>query len=139
MATDQERQAYIDNWASGLGDDLPTPSAILLHKVMAKYDLDVEMAYSGMTAKIQQGPLDAKTLQLLYVLGYTIRGFRQENIAWHVRAALRAGATAEEVLHALELVLSIDGVVPFMRGVEAWVEATGAEGIEPTNPIPPRT
>jgi len=135
VPTDEERQEYIDEWASGLGDAIPTPSAVQLHKLMAKYDLDVEKGFTSFRSAIEAGPLDNKTRELLFVIGYTIRGFKQQNIEWHISAALRAGATPEEILHALELLIMIDGVIPFMRGLDAWAEVTGLEGIEPTHPI----
>jgi 4-carboxymuconolactone decarboxylase len=132
VTTHEERQSYIDAFAERIKESPPTPRAVRVHKLLAAYDLDVERANSELNQSIVgAGPLDPKTIELLFVLGYTVRGFEQQHIAWHTRAALRAGASPEEVLHALELVLLIAGVVPFMRGVEAWAEVTGAEGIEP--------
>jgi 4-carboxymuconolactone decarboxylase len=133
MPTDEERQAYIDKWAAGLGDDVPTPSAVRLHKLMAKHDLGVEIGFTDLRDQIKEGPLDAKTVELLYIIGYTIRGFDQKHLVWHTKAALRAGATPEEILHAIEILIFIDGIIPFMRALEAWADVTGAEGIEPSS------
>jgi 4-carboxymuconolactone decarboxylase len=135
MSTDAERQEYIDGFAERIKDNPPTDRAVRIHKLLAKYDLGVEKANSELNRQIVAGgPLDDKTKELLFVLGYTVRGFDQQHIAWHTRAALRAGASPEEILQALELSILMSGVVPFMKGVEAWADATGAEGIEPTVP-----
>jgi 4-carboxymuconolactone decarboxylase len=129
MATGTESQDYIDEMALQAGFVLD------FHKVMAKHDVGVLKAINQLRREIRSGPyLDPKTQELLYVLGYTAAGFAKEHLAWHVRAALAAGASPEEILHALELVLLIAGVVPFMRGVEAWADVTGAQGMEPTVP-----
>jgi 4-carboxymuconolactone decarboxylase len=133
MPTDEERQAYINKYMESIKDNPPTPDAVKLHKLLAKYDLDVEIGFGDYRTNIQSGPLDAKTMELIYVIGYTIRGYSPKNIGWHMRQAVAAGATPEEILNALELLLLIDGVVPFMRAVEVWAEVTGVEGIEPTN------
>jgi 4-carboxymuconolactone decarboxylase len=136
MTTDAERQSYIDDFAERIKGNSPTPRAVRIHKLLAKYDLDVEKANSELNRRIVTGgPLDDKTKELLFVLGYTIRGFESQHIAWHTRAALAAGASPEEILQALELSILMAGVVPFMRGVEAWAEVTGAQGIEPTVPV----
>jgi 4-carboxymuconolactone decarboxylase len=129
MTADVESQEYIDQMALRAGFVLD------FHKIMAKHDVGVLKAINDLRSEIRAGSqLDDKTQELLYVLGYTVAGFAKDHLAWHTRAALEAGASPEEILHALELVLLIAGVVPFMRGVEAWADVTGAEGIEPTVP-----
>lgn len=50
----------------------------------------------------------------------------------HVRAAIDAGATPQEVLEALELTLPEAGIVAFQAGFEAWREVVGLVGMEPS-------
>lgn len=133
--TPDERQAYIDAWAERNRENPPTPRARLVHKVLAEYDLGFEKAMSEVGKQAHAGTLDNKVKELLFVVGYTAQGFEKQHIAWHTQAALRAGATPEEVLEALKVVFTVAGVIPFTRGVEAWAEVTGAKGIEPTEPL----
>jgi 4-carboxymuconolactone decarboxylase len=42
------------------------------------------------------------------------------------------GATAEDVLEAIEIALPEAGVVAFQAGFEAWSEVVGINGIEPS-------
>ena len=50
----------------------------------------------------------------------------------HIRAAMQHGATAEDVLEAIEIALPEAGVVAFQAGFEAWREVVGVTGIEPS-------
>jgi 4-carboxymuconolactone decarboxylase len=46
--------------------------------------------------------------------------------------ALAEGASAQEVLEAIEITLPEAGIVAFQDGFEAWREVVDADGLEPT-------
>ncbi|MCA1989847.1 MAG: carboxymuconolactone decarboxylase family protein [Desulfarculus sp.] len=68
----------------------------------------------------QQGPLDAKTLQLLQLAGAVAT--RSEGAAHsHARRALEAGATPTEIRHAVIALTSTVGFPTIAAGL-SWVE-----------------
>ena len=71
----------------------------------------------GRTAK-QAGPLDEKTAQLIQIAAAA--GIRSEgSVHSHTRRALEAGATPEEIRHALILLTSTIGF-PGVAAALAW-------------------
>jgi len=76
------------------------------------------------------GPLDKKT-QNLIKLGIAIGANAKGAVRSHARKALAAGATKEEITHAVLLAITTTGF-PNMMAAMAWVEAvleeSGAEG-----------
>ena len=54
-----------------------------------------------------------------------------DHIKLHVDAALKAGATKEEILETLELTFLPDGAISFTRGFDAWKEVVIPQKIEP--------
>ena len=128
MATQEEKQAYIDEMAKKRGYVLD------YHKVMAAQDFEVLQAANGIVdaAYLKQRTLDRKTKELIFVVSLTVMRASKGHIKSHINAALEAGATEEEVLEAIEISIPEAGIVAFQTGFEAWREVTGAEGIEPT-------
>ena len=51
----------------------------------------------------------------------------------HIRTALKEGATAQEILEALETVALPMGMLAFRRGIQAWANEVGLEPIEPSS------
>ncbi|MGH8869224.1 MAG: carboxymuconolactone decarboxylase family protein [Actinomycetes bacterium] len=123
----EDAQEYVDTMARERGYVLD------YHKVMAKHDFDVLQAANGLISAtyLQQRRLDRRTKELLFVLSLTVLRAGKGHIASHIRAALDHGASAEEVLEAIELALPEAGVVAFQAGFEAWREVVGADGLEP--------
>lgn len=68
MATQDEKQTYIDQMASKRGYVLD------YHKVMAEQDYDVLQAANGLVdaAYLSQRTLDRKTKELLFILSLTV-------------------------------------------------------------------
>ncbi len=127
MATQEEKQAYIDEMAKKRGYVLD------YHKVMAAQDFEVLQAANGIVdaAYLKQRTLDRKTKELIFVVSLTVMRASKGHIKSHINAALEAGATEEEVLEAIEISIPEAGIVAFQTGFEAWREVVGAEGIEP--------
>ncbi len=128
MATQEEKQAYIDEMAKKRGYVLD------YHKVMAAQDFEVLQAANGIVdaAYLKQRTLDRKTKELIFVVSLTVMRASKGHIKSHINAALEAGATEEEVLEAIEISIPEAGIVAFQTGFEAWREVVGAESIEPT-------
>ncbi len=128
MATDDERQAYIDAMARARGYVLD------YHKVMAKADFETLMAANALIESVylRQRALDRRTKELIFITTLTVMRAGKGHIQSHIRAALDLGVTPQEILEAIEITLPEAGVVAFQVGFEAWREIVGAEGIEPT-------
>lgn len=128
MGNQDEKQAYIDDMVKRRGYVLD------YHKVMVENDLEFMKAADGVVhaAYLEERLLDRKTKELIFVATLTVMGSAKEHIQSHVRAALKVGASAEEVLEAIEITMPEAGVVAFQHGVEAWQEVVGAKGIEPS-------
>ncbi len=128
MATEAEKQAYVDEMAQKRGYVLD------YHKVMAEQDFEVLQAANGLVnaAYLKERTLDRKTKELIFIVSLTVMRASKGHIQSHIRVALDLGLTKEEILEAIEITLPEAGVVVFQEGFEAWREVTGAEGIEPT-------
>ncbi len=72
------------------------------------------------TEALEAGPLDAKTRELVK-LGICFGAAMEGAAHSHVRRALEAGATAEELKHAALLVLTTLGFPNMMKNL-IWVE-----------------
>ena len=128
MATDEEKQAYIDDMARRRGYVLG------YHKGMAEADFDVLKAADALIGAVYttQRRLDRKTKELIFCASLTVMRAGKGQLQSHIRAAMRHGATAEEVLEAIEIALPEAGVVAFQAGFDAWREVVGVAGIEPS-------
>jgi 4-carboxymuconolactone decarboxylase len=128
MSTREEKQAYIDEMVRKRGYVLD------YHKVMTKYDFEVLQAANGLVeaAYLKERTLDRKTKELIFIASLTAMRASKGHIQSHIRVALDLGVSEQEILEAIEIALPEAGVVAFQEGFEAWREAVGAEGIEPT-------
>jgi AhpD family alkylhydroperoxidase len=73
------------------------------------------------TAAAEDGPLDAKTRELIK-LGMTAASRSESALHSHIHRALEAGATPDEIRHALILGVTTLGF-PAMMTALAWAEA----------------
>src|ERR687897_2057013 len=128
MATQEEKQAYVDEMAEKRGYVLD------YHKVMAAQDFEVLQAANGLieAAYLKERRLDRKTKELIFIVSLTVMRASKGHIASHIRVALDLGLSEEEILEAMEIAIPEAGIVAFQAGFEAWREVTGAEGIEPS-------
>jgi len=128
MATQEEKQAYIDDMARRRGYILG------YHKGMAAADFEVLKAADALVGAVYttQRHLDRKTKELVFCATLTVMRAGKGQLQSHIRAALQHGASPEEVLEAIEIALPEAGVVAFQAGFEAWREVVGVEGIEPS-------
>lgn len=126
-------QAYVDAMVAKRGYVLD------YHKYMAANDFEVLQATNRLVeaAYLKPRTLDRKTKELLFILSLTVMRADRHHIASHIRVALEAGASPEEILEAIEIALPEAGVVAFQHGFDVWCEVTGASAIEPT--VSPKT
>ena len=128
MATQEEKQAYVDDMARKRG------YVLKFHKVMAKQDFDALQATNNLVeaAYLKERRLDRKTKELIFIVSLTVMRASKGHIASHIRVALDLGLSKEEILEAMEIAIPEAGIVAFQTGFEAWHEVTGVDGIEPT-------
>ncbi|MBI2166599.1 MAG: carboxymuconolactone decarboxylase family protein [Chloroflexi bacterium] len=123
----KEQQDYIQRIYQNRGYVLD------FHKVMVAedfewvklYDPFVRYTYTG------QRTLDRKTKELLQIVALAAKQAGAEHIKLHVKEALTAGATKQEILEALQCVVMVLGGVSFNMGIQAWAEGVGASRVEP--------
>ena len=129
-----DAQQYVDRIAEARG------SVPEFHLVMAKHDFPVLTATDDLTktAVLSRRSLDPRTKELLFVVALVALRGDPADTAMHIRAAQRAGASATDVLEALEMLIPLGGVIPFKEGLRVWCEATGSTGLE-ASPAPVTT
>ena len=123
-----EEQEYIDDMARRRGYVLD------YHKVMVNQDVTFMKAVDGLVqaAYLEPRSLDRKTKELIFIVSLTVLRAERPHITSHIRAALTAGATPEEILEAIEIACPEAGVVAFQWGLDAWREVVEPQGIEPS-------
>lgn len=128
MATQEEKQAYIDDMARRRG------YVLAYHKGMAAADFDVLKAADALIGAVYttQRSLDRKTKELIFCATLTVMRASKGQLQSHIRAAMQHGASPEEVLEAIEIALPEAGVVAFQAGFDAWRKVVGVEEITPS-------
>ena len=92
MATQEEKQAYIDAMARERGYVLD------YHKVMVQQDLEFMEAANNIVdaAYLKQRRLDRKTKELIFIVSLAILRAGKEHIQSHIRVALELGLTPHQ-------------------------------------------
>ncbi len=100
--------------------------------ILARHDPAVlatlEKIPQAMTASGRS--LDAKTRELVTIVMLTTLRGDPAAIRHHVREAVAQGASKQEILEAIELVITPAGMPVFEHGLMAWADALGEEGLE---------
>ena len=92
-----------------------------MHNIMAaqdpvwfeKYNDFIHATYTG------ERTLDRKTKELIQITVEAALKADMEQIQAHVKVALQVGATATEILEALQCVVAPMGAIAFRRGLQA--------------------
>lgn len=92
-----------------------------------------EAWFSMMKAWRRDGPIPAKYKEMMILLGSCMK-HQDMAIRTHMRKAIRLGATEEELLNLMEIVLLSGGGVAFVKGVGILMELTGAHEGMPDSP-----
>ena len=98
-----------------------------MHKIMVEADMDWVKAYDPFVTATYTGQrtLDRKTKELLQIVVEAALRADVDQIQAHVKVAMDNGATAVEILEALEAVAMPMGMLAFRRGLQAWAAAVG--------------
>ena len=98
-----------------------------LHHVLSEHDPDALSAYEGMMRALYLSDrrLDGRTKELIYVAVLIAFAASEEHIRAHMERARREGATAEDVLEAIELLVPAAGVARASVGFEIWRKVFG--------------
>lgn len=75
--------------------------------------------------------LDGKTKELITIVAMTTLKAPDYALKDHMRKALTCGASKEEILEAIELIIPVVGMPTFEHGLMAWAEVVGAKGLDP--------
>lgn len=125
MAT-EEAKAFLEQTQQSRGYSLE------MHRIMATEDMEWAKKYNEFIEATYTGQrlLDRKTKELLQIVVEAALRADVEQIQAHVRVALREGATAREILEALQAVIMPMGALAFRRGLQAWAAETGKQPTE---------
>jgi 4-carboxymuconolactone decarboxylase len=101
--------------------------------VLEKYDATILEAVQSLNRVVhdEQRVLSPRLKELLTVVILTTLKAPEDSIKHHIRAAIAAGATQEEVLEAIELIVTPAGLPIFEHGLMAWADVTNAKGVDP--------
>ena len=115
----EEQKGYLRQMAKTRGYVLD------YHKVLVAEDLPFMRAVNDLLAVSYTGRrrLDRKTKELVFIAVLTALGAGKEHIKAHIEVAKREGATKEEVLELLEMLIMPCGAPKFMLGYEVWAES----------------
>ena len=127
-----EAQDYLDEMYKMRGYVLD------FHKVLAAEDLTFLKAFNPIVESAYTPRLlDRKTKELIMSAVLAAVKANTNHIKSHLEQAMAHGATKEEALQAMELVLAPAGVPSFMLALQAWSELANPKRLEPT-PLPKR-
>ena len=119
----EEAQRFLEQTGANRGYTLE------MHRIMAEADLEWAQKYNAFIEATYTGQrtLDRKTKELLQIVVEAALRADVEQIQAHVRVALQEGATAREILEALQAVIAPMGALAFRRGLQAWAAETGVD------------
>ena len=103
------------------------------HKVLAAEDEAFLRALNDFVAIAQtrQRTMKPKIKEFAMLAALVAVGSAKNHIKAHIEVAKREGASKEEVLELLELLVPLLGMPRFMLGYEAWKECFEVERVEP--------
>lgn len=115
MSEDDDRK-LLDRWIGVLHRHDPEIADVVAEIPAATYE--------------RQRLLDTRTKELVTIVMLTALKGSGAAIRHHVRQAIDCGATKEEILEAIELVITPAGLPAFEHGLLAWADALDEKGLE---------
>jgi 4-carboxymuconolactone decarboxylase len=102
-------------------------------KVLKAYDPEVLEIIERVPDEVylRERSLDGKTKELITIVAMTTLKAPEYALKDHIRKALAFGATKEEILESIELIIPVTGMPTFEHGLMAWADVVGAEGLDP--------
>ncbi len=122
MSPQDDPDRLLDSVSRARGYSLP------LHEVLAKNDPKALAGYEQMMRALylSDRQLDGKTKELVYVAVLVALGAGSQHIVAHMEKAMREGATKEDVLETLELIVPAAGVARANVGFDIWQRTFGS-------------
>jgi 4-carboxymuconolactone decarboxylase len=127
MPTERERLDYLNEIARSRG------YAHRYHRLMVNYDLDLLRAVNSVpdAVYVERRRLGEPLKELLLVVSFSCLRTARYILQAHMLKALSHGATARQLLEALEMIVLDAGRAAFENGVMAWAESAVDGGPEP--------
>jgi 4-carboxymuconolactone decarboxylase len=102
------------------------------HKVLVAEDLQFLQALNEfvVASQTRERRMDRKTKEYLMIAALTALGTTKNHIKAHIEVAKREGATKEDILELLEVLVLMCGIPKFMMGYEAWKECFVVQRVE---------
>jgi 4-carboxymuconolactone decarboxylase len=122
-------KSNMDNQTMATANSYTPPHELVLEK----HDAIVLRAVQGLNNVVYKSEraLSSRLKEMLTIVILTILKAPDDSIKHHIRTALAAGASEQEILEALELIVTPAGLPTFEHGLMAWADVTGAKGIDP--------
>ena len=100
------------------------------HKALAAYDLDFLKGYNALLEAAYTKPrsLDAKTKEMVITAVLMAVRSQPGHIKTHLEMCKKFGATAQEMLEVMEVVLPPAGVPAFMHAFDLWRQVYNLPG-----------
>lgn len=123
-----KKQEYIDKMFAqrGFVADMHKFMALTDFAYLQKANELAEVAYTS------QRLLDRKTKELVFIAISAMHGTDRDHLKLHIHAALRAGATPQEILEVLEILGLAAGQMTLRFGLDVWAEVVKPRRLEPT-------
>lgn len=101
--------------------------------ILDRYDPEVGLAVSRLRDVIDDGSrgLDDRTREIVKTIILICVRAADERVEAQMRRALAAGASARDLLEAIEVIITPAGLPVFDAGLAVWARVTGAKPLEP--------
>lgn len=104
-----------------------------MHRTMVLLDAEYLEASNNLAevAYLSDRTLNRKVKELIFIVISTLMGKDRHHLEIHLRAAMEAGASEQEILEVLELLSVPAGQMAFRYGQETLAKLTNAAQLEP--------
>lgn len=135
----RERSVEPDQALQPSGDDEAREKApaMAFEKILATRDPGILELLDRIPQAVyaKRRSLDAKTKALIAIVMMTSLKAPEYLLKDHIRRALALGATEQEILEAIELIITVIGLPTFEYGLTAWAEVVGAKELAPEKAV----
>lgn len=101
--------------------------------ILDRYDPEVGAAVARLRGVIDHDSrgLDDRTREIVMTIILVCTRATEDRLEAQMRRALAAGATARDLLEAIELIITPAGLPVFDAGLAVWAQVTGSQALEP--------
>ena len=101
--------------------------------ILERHDPEVGLAINRLSAVIDQDSrgLDDRTREIVKTVILVCVRAADERVEAQMRRALAAGASARDLLEAIEVIITPAGLPVFDAGLAVWARVTGAKPLDP--------